>query len=69
MKEWTCICGSKSFTLTKLESCMIDFGTEGAVQGYPCITNRKVNKSSLVCTGCSTKIPDAVADKMIKEIA
>ena len=68
MRDWTCICGSTKFTLTRLGSFTVDFGEEGGVKGCPLITDNQVGKSGLICVGCHTAVADDVADEMIKEI-
>lgn len=68
MKEWKCICGSRVFVLTRLESLIVNFGEEGAIPGHPRVNKSSMGKSSLVCSSCHTRVPDVVADDMLKEI-
>ncbi len=68
MKVWTCICGSKVFMFTRLETLAVDFSQEGAIEGHPHISKGGLSKSSLVCAKCHTKVPDIAADERLKEI-
>lgn len=68
MKQWTCVCGSKVFVLTRLETIIVDFGKEGAIEGHPHIVKGGMGKQSFHCSSCGTRVPDPVVDEMLKEV-
>lgn len=68
MKEWTCICGSKLFSLVKQEATIVDYSAEGAIEGHPHISRGSVGMPVFVCVRCHTQVPDMVAEEMIKEV-
>ena len=68
MKEWTCICGSKVFILTRAESTIVNFNTEGAVEGHPHLSKGYGVDSYIRCNECHANVPYTVRTEMLKEI-
>ena len=68
MKTWTCVCGSKMFILTRTESTIVNFNTEGAIEGHPHISKGFSSEADIVCNKCHAKVADVVRDKMLKEV-
>lgn len=68
MKDRICMCGSRVFALARLETLVADYGEEGAVRGHPKLSSGAMGSHSIHCSSCGTKVPDVVADEMVKEI-
>jgi len=68
MKEFSCICGCKQFTLVKRKYTEVDFSQEGAIEGHPFIRNAGELFDSLLCFECGEAVSDEQAQEMLKEI-
>lgn len=68
MKVFSCVCGSKQFTLVKRTYTVVDFSQEGAVEGHPFIRSSGELFNNFLCYECGAEVPDEQAQEMFKEV-
>ena len=68
MKEFSCMCGSKQFTLVKRTYTEVDFSQEGAIEGLPFLRNAGERFNSFICFNCGKAVPDEQAREVLREV-
>ena len=67
-KQFSCVCGSRNFTLHWKTMTEVDFSQEGAVEGHPFLRNVEERFDSFICFECGEEVPEEQAQEMLKEV-
>lgn len=68
LKQFSCTCGSRQFTLVRRHYTEVDFSQEGAIEGHPFIRDAGGRFDSFICFNCGEEVPGEQAQEMLGEV-